>query len=336
MSNTKRSIHLKQIALFIFALVLAACSQSSNSTEPTDLPTEIPQATQPPTPLPGTALFYVSPDSDPQLAAEARQIFQNYASEQQLNFEEAASLSVENMTPQTELLLLIGPYQGLAELAAAAPQARIIAIGSGQQVEASNLQSLTLSTLADEQTAFIAGYIAALSTEDWRIGLIYTPEDILLAEAFIAGMKFFCGSCKPVAPPYTDYPQIEQITDAQNWQPAADMLFSQFAKTVYLTPQLESPAIQEYFFNRDILLVGSRLSDPRFGEGWLASVSADSLSTLRQQLPLALAGLPLETEASPLTLSEINPSYLSEARLRDVQQVIDDLLVGFIALPSSD
>jgi hypothetical protein len=336
MTNTKQSFPIRLIGLFIFALALTACSQVGGTTESTAAPSAIPLATQTSTPWPGTALFYASPESDPQLAAEARQILQSYASGQQLIFEELATLPVENITPQTELILLIGPHEGLAELAAAAPQARIIAIGAGQQVEAANLQLLTLSTKADEQAAFITGYIAALSTEDWRIGLIYTVESAHLAEAFIAGMKFFCGSCKPVAPPYVVYPQIEHIADVQNWQPAADLLFSQFVRTVYLTPELETPAIHEYFFNRDLLLVGSRLSDPRISEGWLASVAADSLSTLRQQLPQALAGLPLDGNASPLTLTEINPSYLSDARLRNVQQVIDDLLAGFIALPSTD
>ena len=123
MSNTKRSILIRPLGLLIFALLLASCSQASNLTQPTLQPTALPQVTSTVAPLPGTALFYVSPDSDSQIAAETRQILQNYASGQQLIFDEPVSLSIENITPQTELILLLGPYEGLAELAAAAPQA---------------------------------------------------------------------------------------------------------------------------------------------------------------------------------------------------------------------
>ena len=230
----------------------------------------------------------------------------------------------------------MGPYTGITELAAAASQARVIAINIAEQTEAANLQLISLAGQADQQAAFIAGYTAALSTEDWRIGLLHTQEETLLAQAFIAGMEFFCGSCAPVRPPYNEYPQFFQVGTPQNWQPGADFLLGQSVETVYLTPELELPQVQGYFFSKNVLLIGRALSSPDLASRWLATVGSDPLSGLRHQLPLALAGLPLSEGPLTLTLSEANVLYLSEARLRHIEAVIADLLDGYISLPSSE
>jgi len=319
--------------LLPFAILLAACSSGASSQAPAESTPTIPQPTQTPTPLPRLALLIASPDIDPQLLAETEQIVRAYAGEQALSFEAPASLSSGNLPEGLELVVTLGANETLSALANAAPQARFVAINAGEQIDAPNLQMISLAGQAAEQAAFIAGYTAALSTDNWRIGLLHTPATVHLAEAFIAGMQFFCGSCIPVSPPYNDYPQTAQVDGPQNWQSGANILIGQSAATVYLTPELEIPEIQQYFFHQNVLLIGTSLSSPDLAAGWLASVASDPLAGLRHQLPLALAGLPLSDTPSSLTLSEVNNLILSEPRLLHINEQITDLLDGYITLP---
>jgi hypothetical protein len=333
MPNFPRLPQRRFLWLLPIAILLAACSSGAGSDLPAVPTLNIPQPTATPTPLPRVAILFAFPDTDPQLLAETEQIVGGYASEQGLHLERPESLSSENLPESLEIIITLGSNEILSALAAAAPQARIIAINAAEQIEAPNLQQISLGGQAAEQAAFIAGYTAALSTDNWRIGLLHTPATAHLADAFITGMQFFCGSCIPVSPPYNDYPQSIQVENAQNWQPGADFLLGQSAATVYLAPELELPDIQQYFFNRNILLIGGTLSSPDISSGWLASIGSDPLDGLRHQLPLALAGLPLSQAPTSLTLTEVNGLYLSEARLRHINGVITDLLEGYIILP---
>lgn len=322
--------------LLVLVLILVACAPQGDSADQLQNTEVEPQPSETPTVLPRTAILLISPDSDPQLVAETEQIVRTYTVEQGLEFETRETLNGGDIQEGVELVVILGPYEGIADLAVSASQVRIIGITVGEHIDAANLQLISLEVRLAEQAAFVAGYTAALSTEDWRVGVLHTQETTHLAEAFIAGMEFFCGSCLPVRPPYIDYPLSAGVDSVQNWQSGADQLLGQAVKTVYLTPELELPEVQQYFFNRSVLLVGRTLSSPDFASGWLASIGGDSISVLRLQLPLALEGIPMSVGPSSLTLNDANGLYLSEARVQHIYEIIADLLNGYIALPSAE
>lgn len=336
MINFSRLNNLPRVCLLAIVFLIVACAPVGGSAVPTDSRPTMPQPSETPTELPRIAVLLVSPNSDPQLVAETEQIVRTYSLEQGLIFETRETLNGEDIGEAVELIVILGPYEGIADLAASAPQLRIIGISVGEYVEVANLQLISLEGRRAEQAAFVSGYSAALSTDDWRVGVLHTQETAHLAEAFIAGMEFFCGSCAPVRPPYNDYPLSAGVDSVQNWQSGADLLLGQSVKTVYLTPDLELQEVQQYFFNRNILLVGRTLSSPGLASGWLASIVGDSISDLNLLLPPALEGLPMSVGPSSLTLNDANGLYLSEARLQHIYAMIADLLNGYIALPSSE
>ncbi|MEX2143901.1 MAG: hypothetical protein WD740_04845 [Anaerolineales bacterium] len=319
-----------KLSFFIAAaLVLSSCA----SPQPTVViePTRAPAATL--TTSPPLVLLVAPPQSDPALAAAAAELAAAHAAQQQLRFEQRDLLDPVSIPADLAILLLLAPDPGAAALAAAAPQVQIFAIGFTPETLASNLVALPLGSGADGSAAFIAGYLAALTAQDWRAGMLYSATSAAWADDFVAGAEYFCGACIPVSPPIVDLPIAVQAADGQNWQAAADQLLAAQVGVVFLAPDLEASGAGQYLAGFGALIIGGGSPPADLSANWLASVSADPASALRKQLPLALAGQPFDSEGG-LALAHVNPAYLSEARLADIQAVISDLLTGYLLLPS--
>ncbi len=312
-------------------LLLAACSLSG--AQPTATIMQV--ATASPSPEPAVLMLLAPPESDAQLAAAAAEIATTFASTHDLHFEQVSALNPSELPGNLAILVVLAPDPGAAELASAAASARVIAVGFTPTAEAANLQSLLANATESGAAAFIAGYVAELTAPDWRAGMLYSPASAELVDDFVAGGEYYCGSCAPVAPPYNEYPQFAQATDATNWQAAADQLVAQSVNVVYLASELENSGAAQYLASFSVLLIGSGVPPADAAATWLAGVSADPVAALREQLPLALAGQPV-TQSTSFVVSNANAAYLSTARLADIQTVINDLLSGYIVLPGDD
>lgn len=310
----------------LFALALSACAQQT----PTATPTPAPSLT--PTDATPLVILLTSPQSETGLSNATFEIVSKYASDHGMQFKHVTVLNPAEMPPSLQKLVVLAPDPGVSALAAAATQAQVITIGFAGDPNFGNITSLPLSGDHESQVAFIAGLIAAMSAEDWRAGVLYTGGRASIVNDFVTGAEYFCGSCDAVSPPYVNYPVIAQA-DAQNWQSAIDLLLSQSVHVVYLTPDLETSGAAQYLANFGALIIGNGAPPPDLANSWLVSISSDPTAALRQLLPLALDGQPLNL-VSAISLSNANTDLLSESRMSFVQQVIDDLLAGYIQLPT--
>jgi hypothetical protein len=334
MLNAKSAKTSQFIIFSLLPFLVGACALGGSPTEtPTQVP--LPVVTDTPPPALPLVLLFAPPESDPAIAAAAAELAAGFAASNGMQFEQRSVLDTTQLPANLSKLIVLAPDPGAAALAAAAPQASVIAVGFDPGAETSNMQTLQGAGSGSDEIAFIAGYVAALTADDWRMGMLHTGESLGQVDDFLAGAEYYCGSCAPVAPPYNDYPQAAAATDEQNWQPAADQLIFQSVRVVYLAPELEVSGAAQYLVSYGILIIGSGPPPADVAANWLASVGGvDAATALREQLPLALAGQPL-TAPSSLAISNANPSYLSEARLAHVQTIINDLLGGFISLPNS-
>ena len=312
--------------LLLVSFFLAACSSPAPTATPTLDPTPSPTLNVP------LVILLSSPDSDPTLQAAATEITAAYASEHGMQFEQRSALNLAELPPSLEKLIVLAPDPGISGLATAAPQAQVVAIGFSTDTSITNLSSLPLSTNNEAQTAFIAGYIAAITAEDWRAGMLYTASSAPIVNDFVAGAEYFCGSCAPLAPPLIEYPATAE-TDTQNWQTAADLLLSQSIKVVYLSTDLESSGVAQYLSGLGVLLIGSGSPPADLSNAWIVSITSDAAAALRQLLPLALNDQPLQSVSS-FSLMNVNSNLFSESRQTFVHQVVDDLSAGFIQLPT--
>lgn len=317
----------KTIAVFFWAFVIVGCAQST----PTTAPTLSPEST--PTPSTPLVILLAPPGSDADLATVASEVATAYASANGMQFEQRSLLDPGELPPALAKLIVLPPDPGVMPLAAAASNAQVIAIGFSSGGNPANLTTLALGGNDEAKIAFIAGYIAAMSADDWRAGMMYTAASASNVNDFVAGVEYFCGSCAPFSPPLSEYPVAAQAADAQNWQSAADQLLAQLVNVVYLTPELETSGAAQYLANSGVMLVGNSTPLADLANAWIVSVSSNDSEVLRQLLPMALNGQPTES-ANSFSLANANSNLFSKSRQANVQSVIDDLLSGYIQLPA--
>ena len=199
------------------------------------------------------------------------------------------------------------------------------------------------------QQAFLAGYIAAITTPDWRVGILSLAEDAQAEQsqaAFKNGARYFCGLCKPFYPPFNSYPTAASAQKA-DWQTAADVLLNQSVETIYVFPGASDPALLDYLAKANVMLIGrlppgnnpandagndsqNGAQNTPAGLKWVATIRIDAALPLRQIWPELLAGHGGQKASASITLSDLSPSFLSAARQRLVREVQDGLASGQI------
>lgn len=281
-----------------------------------------------PTALPGIVLLVAPEGADANLLAGAQAATTGFAAAQGLQFEQRAAISAAELPAGLQAAVLLAD-PGIQELAAAAPQARFVAVGFAPAEPIANVTSLSVTAAAGSQdAAFIAGSIAAMTANDWRTGILYGPADAGLVDAYRAGTAYFCGACVPAGPPNSSYPIAAQATP-DNWQAAVDQFMIEFVRVVYLTPEMENSGAAQYLASFGVMLIGTAAPPPEAAAQWIASVSAQSGDGLQTQLEQALAGQ-APSLGPGLSVEHINPNLFSQSRLEVVQATIRDLLSGLV------
>jgi len=152
---------------------------------------------------------------------------------------------------------------GLAGLVKEAPNVQFVAVGIPGLQPGSNLSLIGPEGFRPDQQAFMAGYVAAILTFDWRVGVLTqgdTNGGQLVQDAFNNGVRFFCGLCRPAHPPYLAYPQAFAIAspgDESSWRSAADSLLQGSVTTAYVSPASSSPALLTYLYQAKVNLIAA-------------------------------------------------------------------------------
>ena len=239
-----------------------------------------------------------------------------------------------------KVVITLPPDPGLASLTVAAPGVQFLAIGISGLAPETNLSTIGASGLPVDQQAFLAGYIAGLVAPEWRTGVLYQKDTVggdSAHTAFDNGYTFYCGDCfnPNFAQPFSHgfYPiQVGIPSDAPvgNYNGYADLLIRNLVKVAYVYPAISTAALLSYLAQNNVLLVGQTLTGEDIRPNWIASIQPDLISSLRKIFPDLLAGHGGQIVPTPLLLADVNPSLLSDAKLRLVQQVLDGLQNGTI------
>jgi hypothetical protein len=192
-----------------------------------------------------------------------------------------------------------------------------------------------------EIAAFLAGYTAALVTDDYRIGMIIpkdNPDAIRALNAYANGRTYFCGTCRPFYYLNWSFPQYVEIPadeEKSNYDAYADILMLQYkVRTIYLYPDIAIPDLYNYIGTTGVYLIGTVTPEQR-PAGWVMTISPDVIKAIQNAWPPLLAGQGGVTVQSPLGLSDVDPNLLSPGKQRLVQQVLDDLQAGRIDIGST-
>ena len=339
---------------FVLLIILVTgCSLRGGSSTPADqtlppetiIPTESPVNT--PTPLAPVGALITPPESDPDLVGILNSLVGNYIKGLGLRYQVLPSISVEDfLADDFEIVVVLPPFPELNALAQASPETKFLAVGFNDLEPLENLSILRSGGGAYDIQGFIAGYIAAMITTDWRVGVLSIQESeqaLAAREGFQVGVKYYCGLCNPkyaptginyIYPKYIDLP-----VDATDLEIEANVNFlvDRVVNTYYVVPQLGNEKIYRMLvgYQKKIIGPGSDFRE-EYQDYWVASLEYDLPAALEEFWPEFLSAETGIVGTPPLLLADVNPDLLSPGKVMLVEKVLEDLSAGYIKTSFED
>jgi len=325
------------ILFVVIAVALSACGGGQSAITSTPVPTDTPivPPTLTATPTVPLAILIVPADLD----AEASNLYQktvyDLTQAAGYRFQARNELNPTDLEPGLKVVIALPPDPGVAALAAAAPDVQFLAINIPEVSAGGNISVLGNNSQTDI-AAFLAGYTASLITDDYRIGMLLpkdNPDALRALNAYATGMKFNCGTCKPLYFYNWTYPQYLEIgadEDKANYNAYADILMLQYkVQTIYLYPDIVTPDLETYIGTTGTSMIGTITPEQR-PAGWVMTIQPDIIKAIQNAWPDLIAGKGGVTVQSPLGLADIDPTLLTPGKQRLVEQTLNDLQAGLI------
>ena len=335
------------ILLVVIAILISACGTTR---EPAASPT--PLGTDTPIPLPTLtatatiplAILVIPANLDPDASNLYQKTVYDLTQASGFRFQVRNELTSADLEPGLKVVVAFPPDPGIAALAAAAPHVQFLAINIPDLTAGGNVSVLANSSQSDI-SAFLAGYTAALITDDYRIGMMIpkdNAEAMNATAAFRNGMVFNCGLCRPIFfPPfclaenlqacYPQYVEIPPDEDKSKYGAYADyLIIARRVTTIYLHPDIVTPDLITYIGTTGTSMIGTVSPEQRPG-GWVMTIQPDVIKAIQNSWPGLINGQGGVTVQSPLGLGDIEPSLLSPGEQRDVERILSDLQAGLIS-----
>lgn len=335
----QRTLSLALYSLILIAL-LVACGQSPPDVTPTPVPTDtaIPTPVFTATPSTPLAILVMPPDLDPAMYDLYQTTVYDLAQQAGFRFQVRNTLSELDLEPGLRVVIALppDPGPGIAALAAAAPQAQFLAINIPGVTAGANISVLANNVQADI-VAFMAGYIGAMITDDYRIGMIYSDgnaEALNALDAFTNGKTYFCGICRPYYYLPYEFPQSIPIPDTEppeNYGGYAVYLIQQReVEFIYVYPDIATPELLAYIGSSGAVQVGSAVQGnvPLY---WAAGLSPDTIGAIQAAWPNLVNGQGGQSVQSPLTFTNVDPNLFGPGKQAQAEEVLADLLAGRIS-----
>lgn len=332
---------------------MAACSRATPSASPTTAPpdTGLPQQASPtapvkntevlpptvtPTALASRVILVIPPGADATQAGLVQSALASLAEQSGYVLQVLPALTPADLTADVRVVVVLPPDPGVANLVAAAPAVQFLAIGIPGLQAAGNLSLLAAQGERPDQQGFLAGYLAAVITNDWRVGVISsqdTPAGKSSRQGFLNGVIYYCGLCRPSFPPFQQYPlyaDVPSSTGQIDWRAAADNLISRAVQTVFVAPTANDPDLLDYLVQAGVNIIGVSAPTNKAQARWVASVQSDLAKGIQDLWPVLLKGQSGGEQATPLVITNVNPQLLSPGRQVWIQETLADLVAGRI------
>ena len=320
-------------SLLVILILLLGVSGCADRTTPTpEIPTSspTPEFTPTATQTPARIVLF---DPTAQASAAVVTVMTDFAAANSLVYETWTEIAGD--LTGIKIMVVFSGLENLAEIAAANPQTQFITTAQNAAASA-NISTLVVNPV---HLAFMAGYLAAMTSEDWRAGaLISDPTNAGLADAFTRGGEYLCGRCTPKYGPILFYPVTYgtgSANDAAGWTAQAQTMWAEtFANSVFIDSAADYPEVLAVFTEK--VLYTSNAASPNL-TSYAAVLGGDVPSTLQAALPELLAGVGGKTYNARVGLQIINkPEIVSEAkqaRFNEAAQALADNLIIPLSVP---
>lgn len=333
---------MRQIfAFLLITLLLAACGGTATTTpEPVGLtpaPSNTPAPTVGPTATiaPPLAILVFPEDLNDDTANAYQSLLYDLSESVGYRFQVRNSLNNTDLEPALKIVVALLADPGIASLAAAAPQTQFLAVNIPGVQAGGNVSVLGGENIKVEHQAFMAGYIGALVTEDYRTGILIkkdSPEGANALAAFTAGHQFYCGLCRPFAMPLEEYPlfvEIPQDAKPEEYGAYTDFLLRKKVETLFFQPGLDTPEVLDYLNTVGAYVIGTRTPIKDY-PGWVVTLQPDYLHALEPAFLELVAGQGGKTFSPPLTFTDINEEIFSVGKQNLALEVMNEMFAGFI------
>jgi hypothetical protein len=328
------------ILLTVIAVILSACGapQPTATSAPLSTDTPVPTPILSPTPTIPLAVLIVPAELDLDTSNLYQKTVYDLTQQSGYRFQVRNTFSVADLVePGLQVVIAVSTDPGIAELAAAAPQVQFLAINIPNIAAGGNVSVLGNNTQSDI-AAFLAGYTAAMITDDYRIGMLIPRDNgdaIRALNAYAAGMAYYCGVCHPLYFFNWTFPQYLDIgaeEDKNNYDAYADILMMQYkVRTIYLYPDIYTEDLANYIGTTGTYVFGT-ISPEQRPAGWVMTIQPDVIKAIQNAWPKLIGGQGGVTVQSPLGLSDVDPTILTPGKQRLVEQTLNDLQAGLIGI----
>lgn len=327
------------IGLFVLA-GLGACRPESTPTPDTSVTAtqaEAQVATEAPTATAAVpaVILTMAPDADPGMISLTQSAVETLAGDSGLQV-----LVYDSLTPElihAGVRIVVGIGVDLSGFAAGNPSIQFVEVGRPGSVPGANLSVIGDPVVDEQRRAFMAGYLTALVSSDYKVaGLLASDVSTTTEEvnAYVIGARFFCGLCNPKYPPYNSFPQWDTLPSgsaAGAYQPAAQQFVNLGVEVVYIGETLATPELTGYFSDLGLKVVAASGPDvPR--ENWVATVTLDPAPALMAMWPDLLAGTGAQVSPMSVGLADTEAGLISDGRQRLFDEMLVELAAGY-ALP---
>jgi hypothetical protein len=328
--------------IFLLLLLLTACSGGqtpapavTDTASPTA--TSVPTAAVPPTLGTPLAILVVPADYNEEISNAYQKTVYDLAQSVGMRFQVWNTLTPAGLDLAARVVVVLHDDPGLSALAAAAPQTQFLAVGVPGIAPGGNVSVLGAENINVEQQAFMAGYIGAMVTEDYRTGVMLrkgSPDAEKIKTAFRVGQEYFCGLCNPFLGPFEDYPvSVEVPEDAKpnEYGAYADALLrGPRAETLFFQPGLGIPELYDYLNTVGVFMIGTESPAKRY-PGWVVTLQPNYLEAIKPAFLELVAGQGGKSFPSPMRLTDANEDVFGAGKQRLAQETLQNLLGGFIS-----
>jgi hypothetical protein len=331
----------------LMVLLLVGCSPgSSREGTQTDLAaSETPAATatveDTPTPAAPVGVFLAPAGADPVLVDTLNPLISSRMRELGLRFQVLPNLTQADFQAERyAIVVVVPPFPDLASLAEASSDTKFLAVGFNDLEPTGNISVLASGGGDYDVQGFVAGYIAAMITPDWRVGALSradNPNALAARDGFRTGVKYYCGLCNPkyaptginyIYPKYIDLPE-----DATDLEISAniDFMVDRVVNTFYIVPGVGTPQIYRTLvsYQKNIIGTGADFQE-EYRDYWVVSLEYDLITSFEELWPRFLEAETGFSGTPPLLLTDVNPDLLSEGKVKLVEEVLQEVTAGYI------
>jgi hypothetical protein len=275
-----------------------------------------------------------SPNAYPFILAEVRETLEILAADSGFNLAIQEGSSVE-LISNAPVVVTLGGDIDVNNLAASYPEVSFVAIDNFDAAPSTNLSVIGDPLIDQQRRAFMAGYLAALLSDDYKVAAL-TPSDADLTEtvveSFVVGVRFFCGICQTKYPPYQSFPQWETLPvngSEETFQPVLDSFSNIGVEIFYVNGNLLSPQLLTAIAESGILVIGDQYPGT-IRNNYAGTILSDPTPILEAIWADILDGNSGQQIAGSIVLVDRNPDLVSDGRYQLFLEMVDDLQEGLI------